>query len=76
MKNKSKLDKIYEEIAYDTGIKKSVVQNVIKSLFVKIGASLIQNTPVMIRKYIKIVKASRQTKSTQKNYNDYETRSN
>jgi hypothetical protein len=45
-------------------------------LFVKIGASLIQNTPVMIRKYIKIVKASRQTKSTQKNYNDYETRSN
>tara|TARA_R100000329_G_scaffold145454_1_gene131027 strand:- start:151 stop:384 length:234 start_codon:yes stop_codon:yes gene_type:complete len=77
MKQKTKLEQIYEEVAYDTGEKPSVVKRVIKELFTQIGIHLIKNAaPVMIRGFIKIVVATRAAKSNKKDYRNYETREN
>ena len=77
MKLKTKLEQIYEEVAYDTGEKPSVVKRVIKALFTQIGIHLIKNAaPVMIRGFIKIVVATRAAKSNKKDYRNYETREN
>ena len=76
-KKKSKLDKIYEEVAYNTNEKPTLVKGVIKDAFVEIGLFLLtKNAPVMIRRFVKIVKAIRTTKQNTKNYKDYETRKN
>ena len=67
MKTKTKLQQIYEEVAYDTGEKPSVVKDVIKELFTQIGVHLItKNAPVMIRDFIKIVVATRAAKTIKK----------
>lgn len=77
MKTKTKLQQIYEEVAYDTGEKPSVVKDVIKELFTQIGVHLItKNAPVMIRGFIKIVVATRAAKTIKKDYKNYETREN
>ena len=72
MKTKTKLQQIYEEVAYDTGEKPSVVKDVIKELFTQIGVHLItKNAPVMIRGFIKIVVATRAAKTIKKDYKNY-----
>ena len=71
-KKKPKLEQIYEEVAYETGESKSFV---IQEVFVEAAFFLItRNSPVMIRKFIKIVKAIRTTSKLIKNHEDYETR--
>ena len=76
-KQKSKLDEIYEEVAYETGENKSLVKEIIQEVFVEAAFFLVtKNAPVMIRRFVKIVKAIRTTKKFLKNHNDYETRDN
>lgn len=77
MKPKSKLQQIYEEVAYDTGEKPSVVKRVIRELFTQMAIHLVKNAaPIMIRGFIKIVVATRAAKSIKKDYRNYETREN
>ena len=38
---KSKLDKIYDEVAYDTKLPKKLVRKVIKTVFKEIGITLL-----------------------------------
>tara|TARA_Y100001937_G_scaffold59353_1_gene81519 strand:+ start:1975 stop:2202 length:228 start_codon:yes stop_codon:yes gene_type:complete len=72
---KSKLDKIYDEVAYDTKLPKKLVRKVIKKVFKEIGiALLLKGKPVMIRKFIKIVRATRTSKKIIENYNKYKTK--
>ncbi len=74
-KKKPKLEQIYEEVAYETGESKSFVKEIIQEVFVEAAFFLItRNSPVMIRKFIKIVKAIRTTSKLIKNHEDYETR--
>ena len=76
-KKKSKLDEIYEEVAYNTNENPTLVKGVVKDAFVEIGLFLLtKGAPVMIRRFVKIVKAIRTTKQISKNYQDYETRDN
>tara|TARA_R110000824_G_scaffold383459_2_gene577037 strand:+ start:283 stop:519 length:237 start_codon:yes stop_codon:yes gene_type:complete len=76
-KDKSKLDEIYEEVAYETGEKPSVVKEIVQEVFIEAAFFLVtKNAPVMIRRFVKIVKALRTTKKFLKNHNDYETRDN
>ena len=43
-KKKSKLDKIYEEVAYNTNEKPTLVKGVIKDAFVEIGLFLLKKS--------------------------------
>jgi len=64
---KSKLDKIYDEVAYD--------RKTIKLLFKEIAITLLlKNKPIMIRRFIKIVLATRTGKKIIENYNKYKTK--
>ena len=53
---KSKLQKIINEIAYDLGIDKQTVRNVLTLVFKEIAISLIlKGKPVLIRRFVKFV---------------------
>ena len=72
---KSKLDKIYDEVAYDTKLPKKLVRKVIKTVFKEIGITpLLRGKPVMIRGFVKIVMATRTGKKIIENYNKYKTK--
>jgi nucleoid DNA-binding protein len=72
---KSKLDKIYDEVAYDTKLPKKLVRKAIKLLFKEIAITLLlKSKPIMIRRFIKIVLATRTSKKIIENYNKYKTK--
>jgi len=72
---KSKLDKIYDEVAYDTKLPKKLVRQVIKLVFKEIAISLLlKGKPIMIRRFLKIVIATRTGKKIIENYNKYKTK--
>ena len=72
---KSKLDRIYDEVAYDTKLPKKLVRKTIKLLFKEIAITLLlRGKPIMIRRFVKIVLATRTGKKIIENYNKYKTK--
>ena len=59
IKEKSKIKSIIAEIAYDLGINKKLVRQVLILTFKEIGITLIlRGRPVMIRRFVKFVVAA------------------
>ena len=72
---RKKLDKIYGEIAHDLDIPKKLARTVIKSLFKELAISLLlKGKPIMIRRFMKIVIATRTAKRLAEDYSKYKTK--
>ena len=66
-KEKSKIRSIIAEIAYDLGINKKLVRQVLVLTFREIAVTLIlRGKPVMIRRFVKFVVAAAAIKKAQK----------
>ena len=74
-KKKTKLNKIIAEVAYDLGIDKKLVKQVITEVFKEIAIILIlRGKPVLIRRFVKFVYAIRIAKKIKDKLNKLKTK--
>jgi len=74
IKQKSKIKSIIAEIAYDLGIDKKLVRQVLILTFKEIALTLIlKGRPVMIRRFVKFVVAALAVKKMKKQNKKVET---
>ena len=67
IKGKSRIKSIVNEIAYDLGIDKKLVRQVLLLTFKEIAVTLLlRGRPVMIRRFVKFVVAAAAIKKAQK----------
>lgn len=64
----------YDKIKSNTGISKKEVKNVITKTFKVIEKELKENNNVMLRGYVKFVKAKRNGKASKVNWNNFKTK--
>lgn len=68
------LDKIIKKTSDSTGISKSKVRRVITKTFSQIEKELDDDNNVMLRGFMKFVKAKRNTKAKKENWSNYKTK--